>query len=74
MGAMMRYRSRRTFLDIVANNDMKDSHQFKIAALEKTIAYPIETQLNLGDLRGIIGLLLLALYGLLEAFLPRKKG
>lgn len=72
MGAMMRYRSRRTFMEIVANPAMRDRHDFKVAALTKTIAYPVETQINLGDPRGLLGLLLLALYGLLEAFVPRK--
>lgn len=72
MGGMMRYRSRRTFMEIVARPEMRDSHAFKVAALTKTIAYPVETQLNLGDPRGLLGLLLLALYGLLEAFVPRK--
>lgn len=74
MGAMMRYRSRRTLMDIVANPEMQGRHEFKMAALTKTIAYPVETQINLGDPRGLLGLLLLALYGLLEAFLPRKPG
>ena len=72
MGAFMRYRSRRTFMEIVATEEMRGRHEFKVAALTKTIAYPVETQLNLGDPRGILGLLLLALYGLLEAFVPRK--
>lgn len=72
MGAFMRYRSRRTFMEIVATEEMQGRHEFKIAALTKTIAYPVETQVNLGDPRGLIGLLLLALYGLLEAFVPRR--
>ncbi|NND67197.1 MAG: hypothetical protein HKN19_06385 [Halioglobus sp.] len=72
MGAMMRYRSRRTFMEIVANHEMRGRHEFKVAALTKTIAYPVEAEINLGDPRGLVGLLLLAIYGLLEAFLPRK--
>lgn len=72
MGAIMRYRSRRSFMDIVSDPAMRGNHDFKIASLTKTIAYPIESTANLGDPRGILGLLLLALYGLLEAFVPRK--
>jgi len=74
MGAMVRYRSRRTLMEIIANPEMQARHKFKVAALTKTIAYPIETQINLGDPRGLIGLLLLAIYGLLEAFVPRRAG
>ena len=59
-GALFRYRSRRTFLEIVTIPETMDRHEFKIAALDKTIAYPIETQLNLGDPRLLLGLLLLA--------------
>ncbi len=60
MGALFRYRSRRTFLEIVTNPETLGRHEFKIAALDKTIAYPIETQLNLGDPRVSLGLLLLS--------------
>ena len=60
MGALFRYRSRRTFLEIVTIPETLGRHEFKIAALDKTIAYPIETQLNLGDPRVSLGLLLLA--------------
>ncbi len=60
MGALFRYRSRRTFLEIVTIPETLGRHEFKIAALDKTIAYPIETQLNLGDPRVLLGLLLLA--------------
>jgi len=60
MGALFRYRSRRTFLEIVTIPETLDRHEFKVAALDKTIAYPIETQLNLGDPRVLLGLLLLS--------------
>ncbi len=60
MAAMFRYRSRRTFLEIVTNPETLGRHEFKVAALDKTIAYPIETQLNLGDPRALLGLILLS--------------
>jgi hypothetical protein len=69
MAALMRYRSRRSLMEIIANPAQKDSHRFKIAALEKTIAFPIETRLYLGDPRLLLGLLLLALTALLDNFL-----
>lgn len=73
-GAFFRYRSRRDFMHIIANPVMLESHKFKLAALEKTIAYPIETSLNLGDLRLLFGLLILVLTALLDSFwLSRSK-
>ena len=54
MGAMMRYRSRRSFLEIVTIPETHERHEFKVAALDKTIAYPIETRLNLGDPRFLL--------------------
>ena len=59
--ALMRYKSRRAFMEIATHPDMFGKHQFKIAALEKTIAYPVETQLYLSDLRFILGLIFLVL-------------
>ena len=55
-GALVRYRSRRDLLDIVTNPDFRGRHHFKVAALEKTIAYPIETPFFPGDLRLLLGL------------------
>jgi hypothetical protein len=73
-GAVFRYRSRRSFMEIISNPATKDRHHFKLAALEKTIAYPIETSLYLGDLRLILGLFLLALTALLDSFwVSRRK-
>ena len=60
MGALFRYRSRRTFFDIVTIPETLGRHEFKVAALDKTISYPIETQVNLGDPRVLLGLLLLS--------------
>ncbi len=72
MGAIVRYRSRRTFLDIVSNPAFAGEHHFKIAALEKTIAYPIEPRLNLGDPRLLLGLLLLSITALLDGRLKSR--
>jgi hypothetical protein len=68
-GAVVRYRSRRTLMDIVIDPTFIDPHHFKIASLAKTIAFPIEPQLNLGDPRLLLALLLLAVTALLDAFL-----
>lgn len=65
-GALFRYRSRRALMEIIANPDLQDSHRYKLAALNKTIAYPIETQLYLGDMRVLLGLVLLSLTALFD--------
>ena len=64
--ALFRYRSRRAFLEIVTNPAFMGKHHFKTAALEKTIAYPIETDLYLGDPRLLLGLILLAVTALID--------
>ena len=57
-GAMMRYRSRRDFFDITSNPAFSGSHDFKVAALRKTIAFPIDPWFQLGDPRLVVALLL----------------
>ena len=72
-GAIMRYRSRRTLIDIVGDPEFYARHDFKLAGLEKTIAYPIEPRIYLGDLRLLLGLFMLAITALLDARLARKE-
>ena len=69
--ALFRYKSRRAFLEIVTHPDMNSKHKYKIAALEKTIAFPVETQFYLGDLRLLLGLIFLII-GLLARPMARK--
>jgi hypothetical protein len=57
-GAGMRYRSRRDLLEISSNPAFAGSHEFKVAAMRKTIAYPIDPWFQLGDPRLVLGLLL----------------
>lgn len=72
-GALFRYRSRRAFLEIVTNPAFKGKHHFKTAALDKTIAYPIEPDLYLGDPRLLLGLILLALTALVDLLRPSRQ-
>lgn len=64
--ALMRYRSRRDLLEIAFNPAFAGKHEFKMAALDKTIAYPVEAQLYLSDLRLLLFLILLAGVSLLD--------
>ncbi|MFC1579080.1 hypothetical protein ACFL3Y_01685 [Pseudomonadota bacterium] len=66
--ALFRYRSRRAMLEIVTNPEFRGKHHFKTAALDKTIAYPIETSLYLSDPRLLLGLILLALTAVIDAW------
>ena len=71
-GAIMRYRSRRTLIDIIGDTEFYERHDFKLAGLEKTIAYPIEPRIYLGDLRLLLGLLMLAVTALLNGRLAAR--
>ena len=58
---LMRYKSRRAFMEVVTHPNMLSKHDFKVAALEKTIAYPVETALYLSDPRFLLALILIIL-------------
>lgn len=60
-------------MEILANPDTRGRHEFKLAALDKTIAYPIETSLYLGDARLLLGLILLAVTALLDALVLSRR-
>ena len=64
--ALMRYRSRRALMEIITHPAMRERHDFKMAALEKTIAYPVEPVFYIADLRLQLGLILLLLALLLD--------
>ena len=66
--ALFRYRSRRALLEILTNPAFSGEHHFKTAALDKTIAYPIETRFYPGDPRLLLGLLLLAITALIDGW------
>ncbi len=57
-GALMRYRSRRDLFDISTNAAFQGSHDFKVAAMQKTIAFPLDPWFQLGDPRLVLALLL----------------
>ena len=53
---MMRYRSRRDMVEIATDPAFQGPHEFKIAAMTKTIAFPIDPWFQLGDPRLVLGL------------------
>jgi hypothetical protein len=64
--ALFRYRSRRDLLEIVSNPAFGERHTFKMAALTKTIAYPLENSIYLSDPRFLLALILLSIVALLD--------
>jgi hypothetical protein len=60
-GAGMRYRSRRDLMDIVTNPAFQGPHQFKVAAIKKTFAFPGDPWFHLGDPRLLLGLVFLVI-------------
>jgi hypothetical protein len=61
LGAAMRYRSRRDVLEIATNPAFRGPHQFKIAAMDKTFAFPADPWFHLGDPRLLLALVFLAI-------------
>lgn len=57
----MRYRSRRDLMDILSNPAFAGRHEFKVAAIEKTIAFPLDPWFQLGDPRLVLALLFLVI-------------
>lgn len=70
--ALMRYRSRRDALEIAADPAFAERHDYKIAALDKTIAYPVAAGLFLGDMRLWLAILLLVWTLIVELALARR--
>jgi len=70
-GAAMRYRSRRDMLEIASNQAFAGAHDFKVAAMRKTIAFPIDPWFHLGDPRLLLALLL-GLIGCLASWLVSR--
>lgn len=70
--AMMRYRSKRDMLEIATNPEFTGRHDFKIAALDKTVAFPVEGVLYYSDPRFLLALILFSLCALINLILPHK--
>jgi len=60
-GALVRYRSRRDLMEQAVAVGPSGIHEFKIAAMEKTIAFPVDPWYQLGDPRFVLALLLLVI-------------
>jgi len=65
MGGLVRYRSRRDLVEIGLAALDSDIHRYKIAAIEKTIAFPLDPWFQLGDPRLMLALVF-AIVGLVR--------
>ena len=65
---LMRYRSRRDLLAIASNPEFQGPHEFKIAAMTKTIAFPADPWMQLGDPRLVLALLFFSIGMTVQAF------
>ena len=65
-GLLVRYRSRRDLMEIMEEMVSSDDsiHAFKVAAVEKTIAFPLDPWFQLGDPRILLALIFV-IFGLL---------
>jgi hypothetical protein len=63
---LFRYRSRRDVLEISMDPRFSERHEYKTAALDKTIAYPVEAILYPNDLRILLALILFSLVSLVD--------
>ena len=70
---VMRYRSRRDIMEIAVNPIFNDRHEFKMAALAKTIAVPVEPVLYPGELRFVSFLALFFLVVIVDALAYRRR-
>lgn len=72
-GAAMRYRSRRDMMEISTHPEFDGRHGFKIAAMKKTVAFPLDPWLHLGDPRLLLGALTLILVLLVQTVSLRRR-
>jgi hypothetical protein len=69
---LLRYRSRRDMLEIATDPAFADAHDFKEAAMQQTIAIPLEPFVNLASPRWGVALVLVALGALLQLALRAR--
>lgn len=69
--AFMRYRSRRDLMEIAGDPAFQGPHEFKEAAMARTIAFPADPWYYSGDPRLLLALVLILLGLLVERFTKR---
>ena len=72
-GALFRYRSRRDLLEIATDPAFAERHDYKMGALDKTIAFPVDPTLHLSDLRLLLALVLFSFVALIDLLIYRRR-
>jgi len=72
-GALMRYRSRRVMIEMSTDPVFDQFHDAKIAAMEKTFAFPATTVISTGNLDMTVGLVLLSLALGMQLLINRQE-
>lgn len=65
-GALVRYRSRRDIMEIIVMPETRARHEWKLAAVDRTLAFPLRPQLNPGDPRILFALTLVIVLLLID--------
>lgn len=73
LAGVVRYRSRRDMIEIASDPRFRDAHVYKIAAMQKTIAVPIDPYFVAGGPRLAVAFALLAAAALGDAALARRS-
>lgn len=73
LSAVFRYRSRRDLMEIAIHPEFQVAHQYKLAAIEKTISLPIDPALQLAGPRMLMALVLIAAAAVMHLLLARPR-
>jgi hypothetical protein len=72
-GGLVRYRSRRDVVEMAITALDSDLHRYKLAAIEKTIAFPLDPWSQLGDPRFVLALVLTIVGLTASRTAPRRR-
>jgi hypothetical protein len=78
-GVLIRYRSRRDLMNLIVTGvseqarESQNAHDYNVAGMEKTIAYPLDPSFYLGDPRLVFGLAFLVIGLALEVRRLRRS-
>ncbi|RNC80051.1 MAG: hypothetical protein ED557_13055 [Balneola sp.] len=71
--AMVRYKSRRVMIEMSSDPVFQKFHESKVAAMEKTIAIPVSSNIHLVNLDLFVGLFLTVIGLFISLFIIRKN-
>ena len=72
-GALVRYRSLRTLMDMITREEFAQFHDHKVAAIEKTIAFPTTREIQIGGLGSLVFFMLLSLHLGIQLLLKHRQ-